>query len=43
VFTVESEKEVAQTKGRKGELTSLASLRALLDKSRGESPTPPAP
>jgi uncharacterized protein len=43
VFTVESEKEVAETRGRKGEMTSLASLRALLDKSRGSPPSPTAP
>jgi len=36
VYTVESEKAVAETKGRKGELTSLSGLRALL--SRREDP-----
>jgi uncharacterized protein len=33
VITVESEKAVAETKGKKGEITSLAGLRALLRKS----------
>jgi uncharacterized protein len=41
VFTVESGKEAAETKGRKGELTSLAGLRALLQRGQPEaSPSP---
>lgn len=40
VFTVESGKEAAETKGRKGELTSLAGLRALLQRGQPESPAP---
>jgi predicted RNA-binding protein with RPS1 domain len=39
VFTVESERAVAETKGPRGELTSLASLRSLL---RKHEPAPPA-
>lgn len=43
VFTVESGKEAAETKGRKGELTSLAGLRALLqrDPSQGNPTASP--
>ncbi|MEY4674174.1 MAG: ribosomal protein [Planctomycetota bacterium] len=34
VFTIESEREVQETKGHKGEITSLGGLRALLQKNQ---------
>ncbi len=34
VFTIESEREVQETKGKKGEITSLGGLRALLQKNQ---------
>jgi len=34
VFTIESEREVHETKGKKGEITSLGGLRALLQKNQ---------
>ncbi|GAB4138905.1 MAG: Tex family protein [Planctomycetota bacterium] len=40
IYTVESGKEVAETRGRKGELTSLAGLRALLRKTEPEAEDP---
>jgi hypothetical protein len=41
VFTVESERQINETKGPKGELTSLASLRALLRREPAAPSTPP--
>ena len=37
MITVESEREVQETKGHKGELTSLASLKGLLGKDQGNN------
>lgn len=43
VYTVEPAKEVVETVTHKGEVTSLASLRALLGGGKKAAPVPPAP
>lgn len=39
MITVESEREVSETKGHKGELTSLSSLKSLLGKPPANEPS----
>lgn len=43
VFTIESEKPVETSRGKKGELRSLSSLRSLLSGQPEKPPEPPAP